>query len=1542
MLIGETMADQNIKIGVEITSNTDEETKRVKGLAAAYNSAAKAAAAVGGTAGSRAAAQAAGTGEGTSYGVARAAVGTGAAGRDFAQQAQGLGGLVHVYATFAANLFAVGAAFTALSKAADTSNIISGLDQLGASSGRNLGTLAKQMVAATDGAISLKEAMSSTALATSAGMTNAAILRMTDVARKASAALGRDMSDSMDRLTKGIAKTQPELLDELGIMTRVIPAQEAYARKIGKTVDSLTDFEKRQAFANAVLEEGEKKFGAISLQSNPYSKLLASLKDVGQQGLELVNMVLTPIVSILSSSPTALISVLGLIGTTLLKQALPAVGQYREGLKSASVAAAELAKSRSVAAAEAIKASNRELLAAKDLKAELQTQKIDVAQRALESAQSGRIRKDVRKILEKTPLDVTEGDIAKLDKLGATLKTQDNVYQQLSKSIKSAREANLDYIKTASQVQEAEAKVPSKFSAAGIAQYQAEKARRKAASKEIISQTSQTAAEEGLFAALGKIGPSIKEANLGVIGGTFTRISASASALVTSISGVMSVLSGFLGWIGIAVGTFQLLSSWMSKNSAETDAFNSSLDTLKETTKTATSVQAKYNDTISIASLSAKATAFGNLADNIALTTDALKAADIKAGAWDKIIDGFMGVIGKDMQDTFATNVSYSISEGLKVISDPKLKKQAEDQLKELFKTGDISKEGLNKAYSSMSPKDVLDTNEKLKTVFNTIKEGTAKAKAPLDSVSEGFKSLDTAYSDLSNSLINKDALTKFALELVKQTANISNAFEEPQNKLAILKSIMEDTSKIRMFPKDAQQGILAAAKDFETISNEVKQTEEDISSAKAKIAAGAALERGGAAPEVFMRIKMEGEGLLASATAAHKASTEKLNLINTNLSSSMNRGMQDAFKLIEAPLSRAIAQANIDTQKALLSYLPKSPETAKITSTLEVQALELRKQEITTIQNLIESNNALRISNELTELNKQRDTEKGKLLGPDKDKLAKLDLSISKNEKLLEAYSSKTLKGDVSSGKVSMTPEIATLLAQRSGVAVQLEGINAQEKASIIKSVVDTVTSSYTMTKEALQREIDQTKAENLKFYQGQQYLAMPPEEQAREKAKRDAAEAAAAGRLSIVGGAEKVGIAQTIQAQAGARGFKDVETAARNAAALAQTELDATKERLTLGIQTAATESERNIQVKEYTSEVVRANSIYESYSLKQQDSIIADKQIVEFKQQQLSILESTNQISKEEAGARKLLLDIDVADLDRKTKLLDIEKTKNKELQDWTVKYLEAGAQLTPQLETERDLIIQRANIAETAATREYDSRTKLAQLAKEQTTRQATYNDTFRSTFLSMGDALVDFAMTGKQSFGDMIKSMITDLAKFEIRMMMMKSWQGSGTGMVDKLAGWIGGGLSGGTPSAANTVIPMQPGGGYAKGDVFGVEAFAQGGAFTNSIVNSPTMFKFAQGTGLMGEAGPEAIMPLKRDANGNLGVRTGGQGTTSVVVNNYGTEQATTRESTDSKGNRRIEVIIGEAVAKEVGRANSPVNSGIRNNFQVQPNLVRR
>ena len=119
----------------------DQQVQNSQTIANNYASAARSAQQIGSAPQARRAAQAGAmtTSENIEYGRARGNIGgTGASARDFANQAQGLGGLVRLYATVAANVFAVTAAFNALSQAMDTANMVKGLDTLGAASGRSV------------------------------------------------------------------------------------------------------------------------------------------------------------------------------------------------------------------------------------------------------------------------------------------------------------------------------------------------------------------------------------------------------------------------------------------------------------------------------------------------------------------------------------------------------------------------------------------------------------------------------------------------------------------------------------------------------------------------------------------------------------------------------------------------------------------------------------------------------------------------------------------------------------------------------------------------------------------------------------------------------------------------------------------------------------------------------------------------------------------------------------------------------------------------------------------------------------------------------------------------------------------------------------------------------------------------------------------------------------------------------------------------------------------------------------------------------------
>ena len=245
----------------------------------------------------------------------------------------GSSGLVAAYATLAANLFAATAAFNALRGASKVEELSRSLDVIGIKSGRNLNILAESLREVTNAAISTEQALRTAAIATSAGFSDAQLLNLTKVAKGASIALGRDLGDSLDRLVRGTAKLEPEILDELGIFVRLDDATREYARTLGKTSEELTDFERRQAFLNSAIQKGEKRFGELAetLDTNPYDKLGAAFRDLAKNLVTAINGSITPAIGFLSNNLSALAGVSLVAGSGVAKNVVSSFVQGAEG-----------------------------------------------------------------------------------------------------------------------------------------------------------------------------------------------------------------------------------------------------------------------------------------------------------------------------------------------------------------------------------------------------------------------------------------------------------------------------------------------------------------------------------------------------------------------------------------------------------------------------------------------------------------------------------------------------------------------------------------------------------------------------------------------------------------------------------------------------------------------------------------------------------------------------------------------------------------------------------------------------------------------------------------------------------------------------------------------------------------------------------------------------------------------------------------------------------------------------------------------------------
>jgi lambda family phage tail tape measure protein len=196
----------------------------------------------------------------------------------------------------------------------------------------------------------------------------------------------------------------------------------------------------------------------------------------------------------------------------------------------------------------------------------------------------------------------------------------------------------------------------------------------------------------------------------------------------------------------------------------------------------------------------------------------------------------------------------------------------------------------------------------------------------------------------------------------------------------------------------------------------------------------------------------------------------------------------------------------------------------------------------------------------------------------------------------------------------------------------------------------------------------------------------------------------------------------------------------------------------------------------------------------------------------------------------------------------------------------------------------------------------------------TNAAAQSNKLFSDAFKGMEDALVNFVKTGKLNFTSLADSIMTDLIRIQVQ---------------QNITGPLVQAMSGSKMFSSLF---------NANGNAFGssgVHAFANGGTFTNSVVDSPTTFAFANGggfsQGVMGEAGPEAVMPLVRGPDGKLGVASQGGGT-QVIVNPQFAPTINAAPGTDINGiilaiSQLMPAFISQNQASVVGAVNKALMS---------------
>ena len=215
---------------------------------------------------------------------AKGLAGTASAGaKNFSKMAQGItGGIVPAYAAFAAQIFALTAAFNFIKRAADLENLRKSQIAYSQSTGAAVNSITTRLQQASQGMLGFQEAAQSAAIGAAKGFSSSQLEKLAEGSVKLSNRLGRSYEDTYDRLVRGISKAEPELLDELGITLRLETATRKYADALGVNVKTLTEAQRSQAVYNEAVEQMNRQTVGATSDANVFQALLKTFEEIQQ------------------------------------------------------------------------------------------------------------------------------------------------------------------------------------------------------------------------------------------------------------------------------------------------------------------------------------------------------------------------------------------------------------------------------------------------------------------------------------------------------------------------------------------------------------------------------------------------------------------------------------------------------------------------------------------------------------------------------------------------------------------------------------------------------------------------------------------------------------------------------------------------------------------------------------------------------------------------------------------------------------------------------------------------------------------------------------------------------------------------------------------------------------------------------------------------------------------------------------------------------------------------------------------------------------